>query len=232
MDCSPPGSSVHRILQARILEWVIMLYSRGSSWPRDWTHVSCVSCIAGGFFATAPPGNCCKSTATCLTSRLPDTVYVGELIEPTSFSRGLSENLWLRSFSLVPSGETHTLGPLCLLPSWLLTHYQPLVAAVHGVARSRTRLSDFPFTFHFHALEKEMATHSSVLAWRNPGMGEPGGLPSMGSHRVRHDWSDSAAAAAAVASSSNSGSWGGWFLKASVCSLPRASLWASQVVLW
>ena len=60
-------------------------------------------------------------------------------------------------------------------------------AAVHGVAKRRTRLSDFPFTFHFHALEKEMATHSSVLAWRIPGMGEPGGLPSMGSHRVRHD---------------------------------------------
>ena len=53
-------------------------------------------------------------------------------------------------------------------------------AAVHGVARSRTRLSDFTFSFHFHALEKEMATHSSVLAWRIPGMGEPGGLPSMG----------------------------------------------------
>ena len=60
-------------------------------------------------------------------------------------------------------------------------------AAIHGVAKSRTRLSDFSFTFHFHTLEKAMATHSSVLAWRIPGMGEPGGLPSMGSHRVRHD---------------------------------------------
>ena len=60
-------------------------------------------------------------------------------------------------------------------------------AAVHGVAESRTRLSDFTFTFHFHALEKEMATHSSVLAWRIPGRAEPGGLPSMGSHRVGHD---------------------------------------------
>ena len=60
-------------------------------------------------------------------------------------------------------------------------------AAVHGVAEGWTRLSDFTFTFHFHALEKEMATHSSVLAWRIPGTGEPGGLPSMGSHRVRHD---------------------------------------------
>ena len=69
-------------------------------------------------------------------------------------------------------------------------------AAVHGVAKSRTQLSDFTFTFHFHALEKEMATHShsSVLAWRIPGMGEPGGLPSMGSHRVGHDWSDLAVA--------------------------------------
>ena len=63
-------------------------------------------------------------------------------------------------------------------------------AAVHGVAQSRTQLSDFTSTFHFHALEKEMATHSNVLAWRIPGMGKPGGLLSMGSHRVRRDWSD------------------------------------------
>ena len=69
-------------------------------------------------------------------------------------------------------------------------------AAVHGVTKSRTQLSGFSFTFHFHALEKEMATHSSVLAWRIPGTGEPGGLPSVGSHRVGHDWSDLAAAAA------------------------------------
>ena len=60
-------------------------------------------------------------------------------------------------------------------------------AAVHGIAKSQTRLSDFRFPFHFHALEKEMATHSSVLAWRLPGTGEPSGLPSMGSHRVGHD---------------------------------------------
>ena len=69
-------------------------------------------------------------------------------------------------------------------------------AAVHGVAEGRTRLSDFAFTFHFHALEKEMATHSIVLAWRIPGTGEPGGLPSLGSHGVGHDWSDLAATAA------------------------------------
>ena len=83
-------------------------------------------------------------------------------------------------------------------------------AAVH--AKGQTRLSDFTFTFHFHALEKEMATHSSVLAWRIPRMGEPGGLPSMGSHRVRHGWSDLAAAAERVSLSS------GWTLH------PAASL--------
>ena len=71
-------------------------------------------------------------------------------------------------------------------------------AAVHGVARSQTWLSDFTLTFQFQALEKEMATHSSILAWRIPGTGEPVGLLSLGSHRVRHDWSDLAAAAAAA----------------------------------
>ena len=71
-------------------------------------------------------------------------------------------------------------------------------AAVHGIAKSQTQLSAFTFTFHFHALEKEMATYSSVLAWRIPGMEEPGGLPPMGSHRVRHDSSDLAAAAATM----------------------------------
>ena len=60
-------------------------------------------------------------------------------------------------------------------------------ATVHGVAKNQTRLSNFTFTFHFHALEKEMATHSSIVAWRIPGTGEPGGLPSMGSHKAGHD---------------------------------------------
>ena len=74
-------------------------------------------------------------------------------------------------------------------------------AAVHGVAKSRTRPSNFTFTFHFHALEKEIATHSSVVVWRIPRTGEPGGLLSMGSHRVGHDWSYLAAAAAAASES-------------------------------
>ena len=67
---------------------------------------------------------------------------------------------------------------------------------VHGVEKRQTRLNDFTFTFHFYALEKDMGTHSSVLAWRIPGTREPGGLPSMGSHRVGHDRSDLAAAVA------------------------------------
>ena len=70
-----------------------------------------------------------------------------------------------------------------------------LVGCSPWVTKSRTQLSNFTFTFHFHALEKTMATHSSVLVWRIPGTGKPGGLPSMGSHRVGHDWSDLAAAA-------------------------------------
>ena len=73
-------------------------------------------------------------------------------------------------------------------------------AAVHGVAKSQTWLSDFTFTFHFHALEREMATHSSVLAWRIPGTGEPGELPSLGPYIVRYDWSDLGAAFSSVQS--------------------------------
>ena len=78
-------------------------------------------------------------------------------------------------------------------------------AAVHGVAEGWTRLSDFTFTFHFHALDKEMATHSSVLAWRIPGTVEPGGMLSMGWYRVGHDWSDLAAAAAVLEASKERG---------------------------
>ena len=111
---------------------------------------------------------------------------------------------------------TTVMGPLPRLVLWELGaswrrqwHPTPalLLGKAHGwrslvgcspwVAKSQTRLGNFSFTFHFHALEKDMATHSSVLAWRIPGMGESGGLLSMGSHRVGHDWSDLAAAAAA-----------------------------------
>ena len=83
--------------------------------------------------------------------------------------------------------------------------------AVHGVAKSRTRLSDFTFTFHFHALEKEMATNSSILAWRVPGTEEPGALPSTGSPGAGHDWSDLAAATACM--------WGAQSLSFTACVL-------------
>ena len=85
-------------------------------------------------------------------------------------------------------------------------------AAVHGVAESRTRLSDFTLTFHLHALEKEMATHFSVHAWRIPEMAEPGGLPSVGSHRVEHYWSDLAAAAELIVARREYANWLVYFL--------------------
>ena len=135
---------------------------------------------------------------------------------PLSLSTALwcvnSSHLGSRKFKALPQGHTvRSLWPLVstvLLRSWSeIMQYSSLEspmdgqawwATVHGLAQSQTWPSDFTFTFHFHALKKEMAAHSSVLAWRIPGTGEPGGLPSMGSHRVRHDWSDLAAAAAAA----------------------------------
>ena len=99
-------------------------------------------------------------------------------------------------------------------------------AAVHGVAKSQTRVSDFTFTFHFHVLEEEMATHSSVLAWRIPGTGEPGGLPSLGSHRVGNEWKDLAAAAARGRGYMYTYSWvpGGLDGKESVCNAGNPGL--------
>ena len=79
------------------------------------------------------------------------------------------------------------MAPHSSTSAWKIPWTEGLVGCSPWGRQSRTRLSDFTFTFHFHALEKEMATHSSVLAWRIPGMGEPSGLPSMGLHRVRHD---------------------------------------------
>ena len=107
---------------------------------------------------------------------------------------------WQNSISLCPA-SFHILRPNLPVTPGVSGNGSPLqysclenpmdrgawYAAVHEVAKNRIQLSDFTFTFHFHALEKEMATHSSVLAWRIPGMGEPGGLPPMGSHRVGHD---------------------------------------------
>ena len=101
--------------------------------------------------------------------------------------------MWLNSAGLVTGRRRRWHPTPVLLPG---KSHGRRWAAVHGVAKSRKWLNDFTFTFHFHALEKEMTTHSSVLAWRISGMEELGRLLSMGSHRVGHDWSDLAAAAA------------------------------------
>ena len=109
-------------------------------------------------------------------------------------------------------------------------------AAVHGVTTSRTWLNYFTFTFHFHTLEEDMATHSSVLAWRIPGTGEPGERPSMGSHRVRHDWSNLAAAAVGFAIHWHESAMGLHvfpILNPPPISLPIPSLWVIPVhQLW
>ena len=155
MDCSLPGSFVHGIFQARVLEWVASAFSYTSD-------IVMLLCASAG------------------TSRLGRLQL--QQVAAASFRFHILDTIFTRSF--FGEGDGTPLQYSCLENpmdegAWW--------AAVHGVAKSRTRLSDFTFTFHFHALEKEMATHSSVLAWRIPGMGEPGGLPSMGSHRVGHD---------------------------------------------
>ena len=124
-----------------------------------------VSCIASRFYTAEPPGS-------------PYMIYIHTDICVYSVYTGEGNGTPLQYSCLENPMDGGT---------WW--------AVVHGVAKSRTWLSDFTFTFHFYALKKEMAAHSSVLAWRIPGTGEPGGLPSMGSHRVGHDWSDLAAAA-------------------------------------
>ena len=115
-----------------------------------------------------------------LPNRLvPDIEYV-----PVLYSRSLLVIYFIYSSIYIGEGNGTPLQYSCLENP---TGRGAWWAAVHGVVKSRTRLSDFTFTFHFHALEKEVATHSSVLAWRIPGTGEPGGLPSLGSHKVRYD---------------------------------------------
>ena len=144
MDYSLPGSSVYRILQARILEWVAYPFSKGSSQHRDQTQVSRIT----GFFSSQV------------------TREANFVLEYSQFGEGNGTQLQHSCLENLMDGG-----------AWW--------AAVHGVAKSRTRLRDFPFTFHFPASDKEMATHSSVLAWRIPGAVEPGGLLSMGSHKSR-----------------------------------------------
>ena len=124
--------------------------------------------LAGGFFTTAPPGKPLHHSRGPFNT----ACYVNgtrELEEPYTTVHG------------GPEFEGHN------SEKENISKRDLAIGAVHGVAKSQTQLSDFAFTVHFHALEKEMATHSSVLAWRIPGNGELGGLPSLGSHRVGHD---------------------------------------------
>ena len=116
--------------------------------------------------------------------------YPGRL--EASWKKKASFQVWLTIIGPIGEGNGTPLQYPCLENPMDRGAWK---AAVQGVAEGRTRLSDFTLNFHFHALEKEMATHSSVLSWRISGMGEPGGLPSMGSQRVGHNWSDLAASA-------------------------------------
>ena len=198
MNCSLPDSSVHGILQARILEWVAISLPRGSSQPRDQTPVS-VSCIGGwvlyhqrhlGSPASGEQHFTMMQThrIACLMGSLLYSRFL--FMGDCTFAEMLSSQQELARFllnsldTIYGEGNGTPLQYSCLGNpmdggAWW--------AAVHGVATSWARLSDFTFTFHFPALEKEMATHSSVLAWRIPGTGETDGLLSMGWHRVRHN---------------------------------------------
>ena len=141
MDYSPPGSSIHGIFQARVLEWGAIAFSGDSSWK-------ILNVLVGTSLVIQWLRLCLPLQGVCGEGN-------GTPLQYSCLENPMDRGAW-----------------------W---------AVVHGVAKSQTRLSDFTFTFHSHALEKEMATHSSVLAWRIPGTGEPDGLPSMGSHRVGHD---------------------------------------------
>ena len=204
-DSLQPQGLVHGILQARILEWVAFLFSRGlpnpgikprsptlqaDSLPAEPqgkpknTGMGSLSLLQGIFWTQ-------ESNRGLLHYRriLYQGSYQGSLIlyyiiykTPTFFLKSLKLTTYY-----FREGNGTPLQYSCLENrmdggAWWGT--------VHGVAKSWTWLSDFTVTFHLHALDKEMATHSSVLAWRIPGTEEPGGLPFMGLHRVRHDWSN------------------------------------------
>ena len=138
--------------------------SRGSSPPRDQTRGSYISCISRWvLYHYRHLGSPCPLRRK--------SIY-GWCCQPNIC---VLPHIYVRDGNGTPLQSSCLENPMDGGARW---------AAVHGVAKSPTQLSDFSFTFHFHALEKELATHSRVLAWRIPGTGEPGGLPSMGSHRV------------------------------------------------
>jgi len=163
--------------------WLATVHGATESWIwlRDWAHTLFVLGLSSLFFIRfAPP-----------TGSFPMCYPPGQWF--------FLLRAWIYSWNSVFSMQLlyfrrRQWHPTPVLLPGKSHGWRSLVDTVHGVARSWTRLNDFPFTFHFHALEKEMATHSSILAWRIPGTEEPSGLPSMGSHRVGHDWRDLAVA--------------------------------------
>ena len=175
MDCSPPGCSVHEIFQARVLEWVAISFSRDLPNP----GIKSESLASPGRQVDSLPLNHLGSPLYLRWKRPNDELN-------HLYCKGCEINpVLLEGTQFHGEGNGTPLQYSCLENPMDRGAWK---AAVHGVAEGWTRLSDFTFTFH--SLKKEMATHSSVLAWRIPGTGEPGGLPSMGSRRVGHDWSD------------------------------------------
>ena len=180
MDCSPPGSSVHGILQAGILKWVASPFSRGSSWSRDQ---SWVSCIAGRFFTIWATREVCSNIISHyyrsahgvshqvlvalldILQRLKDE----QLAQTSTAVKWQSQDLNSNSKMGSPGGANGKETPL-------------LMQETHETRVSSLGRED--------PLEKEMATHSSILAWKIPWTEEPGGLQSTGSQRAGHDWSD------------------------------------------
>ena len=200
LDCSLPGSTVHRIFQARILEWVPISFSRGSSWPRDWTRVSCTSGIFFTDLSHEWKWTLFRHNNLLILLGFPDK-WKWHLNVKNNFSSFLQFLVSLSHGNILVVlyyKPEKAMAPHSSTLAWKIPWMEEpgglqsmgLLGVGHDWATSLSL-----FTFHFHALEKEMATHSSILAWRIPGTGEPGGLPSMGSHRVGHDWSDLAAAA-------------------------------------
>ena len=194
MDCSLPGSPVHGILQARILEWGVIPFFRGIFPTQGLNpHLLCLLHWHAGSLPLVPPGKPHPERSRSKDHSTHGYAFIIIIVVSFLPFMDLLKN-FLSYIGIEPinrEGDGNPLQYSCLEnpmgrgACW---------TAVHGVAKSRARLSDFTFTFYFHALEKEMASHSSVLAWRISGTEEPGGLPSMGLHRVGHDWSDLAAA--------------------------------------
>ena len=194
MDYNPTGSSVHGISQARILKWVAISYSTGSSWSRDQTHISYVSCIAGGSLPLSHWGSpfiggsklrgeqaiplLSPSSQPAPGARLRMELRTGSLEERTGqccFSSHCdAQSLEIILITLEERGSLILVMEKAMAPHSSNLAYKIPWTEEPGrlrVAESRTWLNYFTFTFHFHALEKEMATHSSVLAWRIPEMG-------------------------------------------------------------